>query len=62
MSNSGSTGKGHQHSIHEGLTSSAAPQMDSSRKIHNKRSVNEGAVRDSAATTSGTGQDGGKLK
>ena len=62
MSNSGSTGKGHQHGIHEGLSSKASPQMDSSRKIHSKRSVNDGATRDSVATTSGTGQDGGKLK
>jgi len=62
MSNSGSTGKGHQHSIHEGLSSNACPVNDSSRRIHNKRSVNDGSTRDSVATVTGTGQDGGKLK
>jgi hypothetical protein len=62
MSNSGSTSKGHQHSIHGGLTSKACSEMDSSRKIHNGRSVNDGATRDSVATVSSTGKDGGKLK
>ena len=56
------SGKSSQHSIHGGLTSKAAPQMDSSRTIKNNRSVDEGAVRDSVATCHGTGQDGGRLK
>jgi hypothetical protein len=62
MSNSGSTKKGKHHSIHEGLTSSACNQKDSSMEIGNKRSVNDGATRDSVASSHGTGKDGGKLK
>lgn len=53
---------GSQHTIHGGLSSSAASQKDSSMSIKNGRSVNDGATRDSVATCHGTGQDGGKLK
>lgn len=56
------SGKGSQHTIHGGLSSSAAPQHDASRTIKNGRSVNDGAIRDSVATVSSTGKDGGKLK
>jgi hypothetical protein len=56
------SGKSSQHTIHGGLSSSACPQHDSSRTIKNGRSVSDGAVRESVATCSGTGQDGGKLK
>ncbi len=56
------SGKSSQHSIHGGLTSSAAMESDSSMTIKNKRSVNEGATRDSVATCSGTAAGGGKLK
>jgi len=56
------SGKGSQHTIHGGLSSSAAPQHDSSRTISSKRSVNEGATRDGVAVGTGTGKDGGKLK
>ena len=51
-----------QHTIHGGLSSKAAPQHDPSRTIKNGRSVNDEATRESVATTSGTGKDGGKLK
>ena len=51
-----------QHSIHGSLTSGAASQHDSSRVISSKRSVSEGATRDSVAVGTGTGKDGGKLK
>lgn len=53
---------GSQHSIHGGLSSRACPQKDESMAIKSKRTVSEGATRDSVATTHGTGQDGGKLK
>jgi hypothetical protein len=61
MSNTGSTGKGNQHKIHEGLTGKQASQYDSSRSC-NGRSVNDGATRDSVAVGTSTGKDGGKLK
>ena len=56
------SGNSGQHSIHGGLSSSAAPQHDASRTIKNSRSVNDEATRDSVATCHGTGKDGGKLK
>jgi len=62
MSNSGSTSKGHHHSLHEGLSSNAPSQMDSSRRINSSRSVNEGATREGVAVGTGTSKDGGKLK
>ena len=55
-------GNSSQHTIHGGLSSNAAPVDDSSRHIKNSRSVNDEAVRESVATVSSTGKDGGKLK
>ncbi len=53
---------GSQHSIHGGLSSKAAEFPDSSMTIKSKRSVSDGATRDSVATTHGTDKGGGKLK
>jgi len=56
------SGKGSMHSIHGGLSSSAASQKDSSLSISSKRSVSDGATRESVAVGTGAGKDGGKLK
>ena len=56
------SGNSGQHSIHSGLSSSAASQKESSMSIKSSRSVNDEATRDTVATCHGTGHDGGKLK
>ena len=56
------SGKSSQHSIHGGLSSSAASQRDESMSIKGGRSVNDSPTRDSVAVGTSTGKDGGKLK